>query len=199
MGERPRAGHRRCRRSRARPQKLGRLDELLPAIAAGPDDVRAAAARRACGSATPAGAHYAAVLVLRPALRILNGFIQSLVGLYDFAQITGDAARRSSCSPTGEAEAQAETPTYDTGAWSLYSRGAIKRESDLNYHELLRDFLANLCDRTARPVSATAETHFTTYLSTPPALALRTTRAARRQARQLRFPLSKISTRDACA
>ena len=59
-------------------------------------------------------------------------------------------ARRRSSRPATR-RARVEIPTYDTGAWSLYSRGAITRESDLGYHTLLRDFLANLCDRTAAP------------------------------------------------
>ena len=34
-----------------------------------------------------------------------------------------------------------EVPAFDTGAWSLYSRGTVTHESDLGYHTLLRDFL----------------------------------------------------------
>ena len=67
-------------------------------------------------------------------------------------------------------------PLYDTGAWSYYSRGAITRESDLSYHVLLRDFLASLCDRTLAAVYCGAEANFTTYLTVPPALTLRTLR-----------------------
>ena len=36
------------------------------------------------------GVHYAQYS-FAPGLRILNGFVQSLVGLYDFGEITGDA------------------------------------------------------------------------------------------------------------
>ena len=44
---------------------------------------------------------------------------------------------------------------YDTGAWSLYDQFG---ESDLNYHELLTEFLQHLCERTRKgpPVSITA-------------------------------------------
>jgi hypothetical protein len=172
-------------------QKLGRLEELRPPIEQGltlfeqspPTGVRIA---------TPAGAHYAQYSFW-PSLRILNGFIQSLVGLFDVAQITGSARARQ-LYDAGEAEAKAETPTYDTGAWSFYSRGAIKRESDLSYHELLRDFLANLCDRTAATEFCTAATHFTTYLETPPEISLRTDDLRGGKDGTLAFSLSKIST-----
>ena len=63
------------------------------------------------------------------------------------AQLTGDPEAQRLFAE-GDAEARAEVPLYDTGAWSHYSRGAVTHESDLSYHTLLRDFLANLCDRT---------------------------------------------------
>jgi D-glucuronyl C5-epimerase C-terminus len=170
--------------------KLGRMPELLPQIQAGlklfeqapPTGVRVE---------TPDGVHYAQYSFW-PSLRILNGFIQSLVGLYDVAQITGDP-RAAQLFAAGDATARKEVPTFDTGAWSYYSRGAITRESDLSYHTLLRDFLTGLCDRTGEPVYCDAELHFTTYLTVPPELALRTTRLRGGTAGTLRFSLSKIS------
>src|SRR5215216_1776318 len=171
--------------------KLGRMEELLPAIQRGltlfeqrpPTGVRVASA---------GGAHYAQYSFW-PELRIANGFVQSLVGLYDVAQITGDP-RAAQLFADGDRAARAELPRFDTGAWSLYSRGAIARESDLHYHTLLRDFLASLCDRTAEPVYCTAESHLTSYLTTPPELDLRTTRLRGGATRTLRFILSKISS-----
>jgi hypothetical protein len=170
--------------------KLGRMPELLPRIQAGlklfeqapPTGVRVE---------TRNGAHYAQYSFW-PGLRILNGFTQALVGLYDVAQITGDP-RAAQLFADGEAAARAEVPAYDTGAWSYYSRGAIKRESDLGYHVLLRDFLTNLCDRTEERVYCSAAAHFTSYLTTPPELALATTRLRGGTLRALRFTLSKIS------
>jgi hypothetical protein len=171
--------------------KLGLLPELLPRIQAGlklfeqapPTGVRVD---------TPDGAHYLQYSFW-PSLRILNGFVQSLVGLYDVAQITGDE-RAAQLFADGEAAARAEVPAYDTGAWSYYSRGAITRESDLSYHVLLRDFLANLCERTAADVYCTTASHFTTYLTTPPELRLRTARLRGGALRKLSFTLSKISS-----
>ena len=170
--------------------KLGRLPELLPKIQAGltlfeqapPTGVRVQ---------TGGGVHYAQYSFW-PSLRILNGFVQSLVGLYDVAQITGDP-RAAQLFADGDRTARKEVPTFDTGAWSYYSRGAITRESDLSYHTLLRDFLVSLCDRTGTPVYCDAELHFTTYLTVPPELALRTTRVRGGKATTLRFSLSKIS------
>jgi D-glucuronyl C5-epimerase-like protein len=170
--------------------KLGRMEELLPKIQAGlklfeqapPTGVRVQ---------TPEGIHYAQYSFW-PSLRILNGFVQSLVGLYDVAQITGDP-RAAQLFADGDATARKEVPTFDTGAWSYYSRGAITRESDLSYHTLLRDFLTSLCDRTSTPVYCDAELHFTTYLTVPPELALKTTRVRGGTATTLEFTLSKIS------
>ena len=93
------------------------------------------------------GAHYLQYSGL-PRLKVLNGFIQSLVGLYDFAALTGDPTALS-LFESGDLAGRKEVPTFDTGAWSLYSRGSITRESDLGYHKLLRDFLVQLCRRTA--------------------------------------------------
>jgi hypothetical protein len=171
--------------------KLGRMGELLPAIQEGltlfeqepPTGVRVATAE---------GAHYAQYSFW-PGLRVINGFVQSLVGLYDVAEITGDA-RAARLFADGDRTAKAEVPKFDTGAWSLYSRDAITRESDLHYHTLLRDFLTSLCDRTAEPVYCTAESHFTAYLTTPPEIAVRTTRLRGGTRRALRFSLSKISS-----
>jgi D-glucuronyl C5-epimerase C-terminus len=170
--------------------KLGRMPELLPRIQAGlelferkpPTGVRVE---------TEYGAHYAQYSFW-PGLRILNGFVQSLVGLYDVAQITGDP-RAAQLFAEGEQAARREVPAHDTGAWSYYSRGAITRESDLAYHTLLRDFVANLCARTAEPVYCTTESRFTSYLTTPPELRVWTRRLRGGRPATLRFTLSKIS------
>jgi hypothetical protein len=100
---------------------------------------------------TPAGAMYAEY-TYAPGDKILNGFIQALVGLYDFAAITKDPLGLA-LFEAGDAEARIEVPHYDTGAWSLYDQYG---ESSLNYHELLTEFLHHLCDRTRKgpPYSA---------------------------------------------
>jgi len=172
-------------------EKLDRMEELRPVISEGlemfekrpPTGVRVA---------TDAGAHYVQYSFW-PSLRIANGFAQSLVGLFDVAKITGDPVAQR-LFEEGDAQGRVELPTYDTGAWSLYSRGAITRESDLGYHTLLRDFLANLCDRTATPAYCDGATHYTTYLEEPPVIELRTRKLRGAKPGQLRFDLNKISS-----
>ena len=95
--------------------------------------------------ATPAGALYAEY-TYAPSDRILNGFIQSLVGLYEYTSITKDPLGLA-LFEAGDAEARAIVPQYNTGAWSLYDQYG---ESDLSYHELLTEFLQHLCERTRR-------------------------------------------------
>jgi hypothetical protein len=94
---------------------------------------------------TAAGALYAEY-TYAPTDRILNGFIQSLVGLYEYTSITKDPLGLQ-LFEAGDAEARAEVPHYDTGAWSLYDQFG---ESSLNYHELLTEFLQHLCERTRK-------------------------------------------------
>ena len=142
----------------------------------------------------PAGAgdHFAQYS-FAPGLRILNGFVQSLVGLYDFGEITGDAeAQRLFAS--GQARALEEVPTYDTGAWSLYDRGTDTHESNLNYHNVLIDFLDSLCSRTDQPTFCDTLDHFRAYLKEDPEVAVRTRRLRAGRRGTLRFKLSKIAS-----
>src|SRR6185436_17972338 len=67
-------------------------------------------------------------------------------------------------------------------------------ESNLSYHELLRDFLTSICDRTQTPVYCTTEQRFTGYLTTPPALELATKRLRGGKTGVLTYSLSKISS-----
>ncbi len=116
---------------------------------------------------TAAGAEYAEY-TYAPSDRILNGFIQSLVGLYDYTSITKDPLGLQ-LFEAGDAEARAETPHYDTGAWSMYDQLG---ESDLNYHELLSEFLQHLCERTGKglpAVSAPSPTPTSTTTAPTPA------------------------------
>jgi hypothetical protein len=138
------------------------------------------------------GAHYLQYSGL-PELRILNGLVQSLVGLYDYAQATGDAEGQALFA-AGNTDALEETPTFDTGAWSLYSRGSITHESNLNYHVLLRDFLGSLCTRTGEAVFCSTEDRFTADLKTPPEATLRTTTLRGGTYSRIKVDVSKIST-----
>ncbi len=137
------------------------------------------------------GVHYAQYS-FAPGLRIINGFIQSLVGLYDFARITDDP-RAWKLFRQGDARARRELPSYDTGAWSLYDRGTDSHESDLNYHEVLIDFLESLCDRTGTPVYCDTLANFKRYLREVPEVKVLTRRLYRGRSGTLRFRLSKIA------
>ncbi len=81
-------------------------------------------------------------------------------------------------------------PSFNTGAWSLYSPGI---EDDLSYHELVTGFLVQLCTLTATPIYCTTAKQFTADLTTPPVLADLTPTAKPRKSFSLGFRLSKIS------
>jgi len=136
----------------------------------------------------PAGARYVQYS-FQPGTDILNAFLQSLIGLYDYARVSGDPVAQRLFA-AGNAEAEAEVPRFDTGAWSLYQPGV---EDSLSYHELVTGFLQQLCSRTSAPVYCTTAQHFQTYLTTPPALALLTSSATAKRAFTVRFHLSKYS------
>ncbi len=99
------------------------------------------------------GAHYLEY-TYAPTDRILNGEIQALVGLYEYTSITKDPTGLA-LFEAGDAEERARTPLYNTGYWSMYDQFG---ESDLNYHELLTEFLQHLCERTRKgePLTATS-------------------------------------------
>ena len=169
---------------------LGRQADVFPVAAQGLGVFRTPAPD-GVAVATPEGTHYA-LYSFAPGLRVINGFVQALVGLFDYAQLTGDPTAQA-LYQAGEQAARVEVPLYDTGAWSLYTRGTSFHESDLSYHVLLRDFMSNLCRRTSEPVYCVADAHFTAYLTTPPALRIRTTQARARSLTAISFDLSKIA------
>ncbi len=115
--------------------------------------------------ATRAGAWYAQY-TYAPSDRILNGFIQADVGLYDYTSITKDPLGLQ-LFEAGDAEARTQVAHYDTGAWSLYDQFG---ESDLSYHELLTEFLQHLCERTRKgpPLLTTPPAPETPTTTTPP-------------------------------
>ncbi len=137
---------------------------------------------------TPLGAWYVQY-TFEPNTLILNAFLQSLIGLYDYAQVSHDPVAQQLFA-AGNAEAQAEVPQFDTGAWSLYQPGV---EDPLSYHELVTGFLQQLCTRTKAPVYCVTAQHFTAYLTTPPTLTLVTTQLRKGKSSSISFQLSKIS------
>jgi hypothetical protein len=124
-----------------------------------------------------------------PGTDIINAFLQSLIGLYDYAQASG-STRAKQLFAAGDAQAQAELPRFDTGAWSLYQPGL---EDSLSYHELVTGFLDQLCTLTDAPVYCTTAEHFHADLTTPPTLQLLTGRLKATKHGTIRFRLSKVS------
>ena len=95
-----------------------------------------------------------------PGAAVINGFLQTLIGLYDYAQASGSASA-AALFRAGDAEARAEVPRYDTGSWSLYEPG---QQDTLDYHILVTGFLHQLCDRVHAPVYCKTAAHFDRYL-----------------------------------
>jgi hypothetical protein len=171
-------------------QRTGRQADVLP-IAEQALGVFETAPPEGVRVAVDDGAEYA-LYSFAPGLRVINGMIQSLVGLYDFGRIGNDERARTLYAD-GERVARRELPTFDTGAWSLYSRGTIEHESDLSYHQLLRSFLRNMCSRTQDPVYCDTELRFAQYELEPPQLSLVTTTLRGGTLGAVKLRLSKIS------
>ncbi len=124
-----------------------------------------------------------------PGTAIINAFLQSLIGLDDFAHVS-NSPLSAELFRAGDAEALRELPSYDTGAWSLYQPGI---EDDLSYHELVTGFLAQLCTLTGTPLYCTTAAHFRAYLTTPPGLTQLTFHGRTHTTTDLRFALTKSS------
>jgi hypothetical protein len=134
------------------------------------------------------GPHYL-IYTFAPDLRVINAFLQSVIGLYDVSTLTG-SPRAQALYASAEKEAEAEVPTYNTGSWSLYSQA---RESDLSYHNLVTGFLRGLCDRLGVPVYCQTADQFTADLEVAPTVTPVTRRIRGGEPAKLAFKLSKIS------
>jgi hypothetical protein len=137
---------------------------------------------------TPDGPFYA-IYSFAPGLRVINAHLQALVGLYDFAQITGDG-RALGLFQQGDATARAVLPAYDTGFWSMYDQN---HESDLSYHNLTTTFLQNLCKRTTTSLYCDTAARFKAQLKTAPAATPVTAAIRSGKPAKLAFTLDKIS------
>jgi hypothetical protein len=138
---------------------------------------------------TDAGARYL-IYSYAPGLHVVNAFVQTLIGLFDYEQITSSPTA-GALFRAGDRQARADVLAADTGAWSLYALGGA--ESTLAYHVLLRDFLRNLCERTFAPAYCETAASFTRDLHEPPQVTLVTKRVRARQRVLVRFELSKVS------
>ena len=125
-------------------------------------------------------------------LRVLNGFVQALSGLDEYAYRASDPQARELYTAGREALGR-EIRAADTGAWSLYSDGRVSQEASLSYHELVIGFLGNLCGRTGDGLYCDTQSRFAGYLTEPPELSVTTRRLRAGQTRPLGFRLSKRS------
>jgi hypothetical protein len=149
-------------------QALSRAYQLLDAPkylrvarrAVGAFDARPPVGVRARGRG---GNHYL-IYSFAPGLRVLNGFLQALTGIYDYARIAKDR-HAMNLFRSGDRAARREIPLYDTGRWSLYSIGGAP--ATVSYHRLVRKFLSNLCNRTKARHYCRTEERFTKYLGRP--------------------------------
>jgi hypothetical protein len=126
-----------------------------------------------------------------PRLYIFNAFMQSLIGLYDFSKLTGDA-RALKLYNAAKPEADREIPYSDLGDWTLYNyRG---HEANHDYHELLREFMASMCSRRLGAIYCTLAKKYAGYQVDPPVLVYTGPDTARRNRyMRVRFNVSKLS------
>ena len=131
---------------------------------------------------------------------MLNGHLQAVNGLRTYAEFAPADTAAVARFQAGDAAAKARIASFDTGAWSLYSRPSWNPgpEANLNYHTLNRDFARNLCKGTSDPAYCEAADHFTQYLKQDPTVdphrAVPAPATAGRGVK-FRFKLSKVGPR----
>jgi hypothetical protein len=139
----------------------------------------------------PAGGIHYLQYSFAPRLWIFNAFLQSLIGLHDFADIAGDE-RASDLYREAEPEAREEVPLSDVGDWSRYSYAG--NESTRDYHELLREFLQSMCSRRLGQVYCDYARRYRGYQVDPPVITYRGPEAANEdEPTTIAFSLSKLS------
>ena len=124
-----------------------------------------------------------------PNTDIINAFLQTLLGLYDYEQVSLDPVA-SALYNAGSHQAQAELRSFVVGGWSLYQPGDA---DSLSYHTLVTGFLKLLCQKTQGQVYCTTYQKFEGDLLTRPQLTLETTSATAGKRFDLSFKLSKYA------
>jgi hypothetical protein len=139
----------------------------------------------------PAGGIHYLQYSFAPRLWIFNAFLQSLIGLYDYSKLSGDA-RALELFTEAEPEAREELPLSDVGDWSRYSYAGA--ESSRDYHELLREFLQSMCSRRLGKGYCTYARRYRGYQTDPPVLQLKVPELTRKgDLTEIRFTVSKLS------
>ena len=137
---------------------------------------------------TPLGTRYLQYS-FTPGTDIINAFLQTLLGLYDYQQVSLDPLAANLYN-AGNRQAQAELGSFVVGGWSLYQPGAA---DPLGYHTLVTGFLKLLCSKTQVPIYCTTYQQFAADLLTRPQLTLLTTTARSGQRFAMRFKLTKYA------
>jgi D-glucuronyl C5-epimerase C-terminus len=126
-----------------------------------------------------------------PRLYVMNAFLQAIIGLYDYAQITHDPTA-DRLWRVAEPEARKQLPVNDTGDWSTYSYHG--RESTPEYYDLLMEFATSLCSRLHTDVYCTTAKNFRRYITAPATLTLLgPATATKDQTTSVRFSVDKLS------
>jgi D-glucuronyl C5-epimerase-like protein len=130
-----------------------------------------------------------------PSLRIFNGELQAVSGIGELAaqyprdRIAGRLFRRA------EGTARAMIAWSDTGAWSLYSLAG--REATLGYHQLIEEFLGDMCGQTRRRIYCAARNRFARYEREPTRIGIAPLRKLRaRRTTTVRSSCRTASTRS---
>jgi hypothetical protein len=121
---------------------------------------------------------------------IFNMFAQALDGLHDYAEIVNDADARS-LYEQGLVAARVELPKSDTGAWSNYELGGV--ESNLNYHQVLTEFMVRMCEDTKEAVFCGLHDRLASYLTIKPTVT-GISKKVKNGRIYVTFTLSKVST-----
>jgi D-glucuronyl C5-epimerase C-terminus len=177
-------------------QALGRAAKLLreprynevAARALGAFDARPPTGVRTRGFR--GGTHYLQYS-FAPRLYIFNAFLQSLIGLYDYARLSGDMSALDRYI-RAEPEARREIPYSDVGDWSRYHY--LGREANHDYHELMRELLQSMCNRRLGHLYCDYAERYRGYQVDPPELVYTgPDTATRNRYTRIRFSLSKLS------
>ena len=118
------------------------------------------------GVMTPAGRNGRWYLLypFLPGQRVLNGHLQALLGLEEYARTTGHR-RAAELVDLGVAGSRPILRRFDTGAWSNYVPGV---EASLDYHDLMTTQLSRLGRRLDDPDFARMARRFGVYRVTAP-------------------------------
>jgi D-glucuronyl C5-epimerase C-terminus len=122
-----------------------------------------------------------------PSLRILNGFLQSLIGLDEMRNLT-QSPLADQLFRAAEPVARAAVPEYRSSGWSYYIPG---KWDTLDYHDLTTGFLEELCRRTSINVYCSNGAAFRGFLLNPPVLKLVTHNLRQNHSGTVRIWVSK--------